>query len=122
MQKHILFIKTRFEMHFIEKRHLFIRFTDNLYMFEVPQILIAMKNNYSNSSSSDIFCSIFGHNYVKTKDLNANEDELVCKTCQKKFVQKVEDDLVSSPKHEELHSLLTYLITKRKPAANSALY
>lgn len=80
-----------------------------------------MKNNYSNSSSSDIFCSIFGHNYVKTKDLNIGEDELTCKTCHEKFVQKTEDDFFSSPKHEELHSLLTYLITKRKPTPNNAL-
>lgn len=53
---------------------------------------------------------MFGHNFYKSKNINASSDELTCKSCQYKTTSSIENDVSElSQSCKEVPSLLIQL-------------
>lgn len=56
--------------------------------------------------ASELFCSVFGHNYILS---DRKEDHFTCKCCKKEFTMNEFGELIDlSPRHQEIKSLLKY--------------
>ena len=65
--------------------------------------------------TSEVFCSVFGHNYKIHKRLSRCVDEYECKSCKQIFTLDEKGDFISlSPKYREIHKIIEYINKKRR--------
>ncbi|WP_158655230.1 hypothetical protein [Flavivirga eckloniae] len=59
------------------------------------------------------FCSIFGHNYIHVDKINDETSELICKSCQDRFILTNNGNIINLSVYKEMHDFPDYL-RKRK--------
>ena len=85
----------------------------------LPNLMNRMDARSKENMASELFCSVFGHNYVLTPQLN---DYYTCKCCNKEFKMNEEGELVVlSPKQKEINSLLILLSTKKRKSKRTTV-
>ena len=72
----------------------------------------------NNSINADLYCSLFGHNFVLKSDLTSINDIHVCKTCKEDFILEDFDALSGSPKTTEYISLFRSLLQRTRLSKN----
>ena len=73
-----------------------------------------MANPPNNSINANLFCSLFGHNFVLKSDIISSKEIHVCKTCKKDFVLEDIDALSGLPKKTEYISLFRALLQRTR--------
>ncbi|ALJ05767.1 hypothetical protein APS56_11805 [Pseudalgibacter alginicilyticus] len=59
---------------------------------------------------NNVFCSTFGHNYFKVKNVNSETSEIVCKCCGNKFLSTSQGDVLQiSFGNNDIETLIDYL-------------
>lgn len=66
------------------------------------------------STSSDIFCAAFGHNYVR------QGSKLTCKVCHQSTSKTTIENLSGAPKNNEVMTFLRFLLTKTSTLTKTA--
>ncbi|MDO5978529.1 hypothetical protein [Flavivirga spongiicola] len=59
------------------------------------------------------FCSIFGHNYLHVAKINNETSELICKSCQNRFISTNNGHIINLSVYKEMDDFHSYL-KKRK--------
>ena len=67
-----------------------------------------MANSPNNGINAELFCSLFGHNFVLKKDIH------VCKTCKEEFILEDVDALSGLPKTTEYISLYRLFLQRTR--------
>lgn len=71
-----------------------------------------MKPAENSCQTKDLFCSVYGHNYIIDNRLTKNRYK--CKCCDKSFIMSDNGDLVNEkPNFREVLSLLKFINKKR---------
>ena len=73
-----------------------------------------MAYSTNDSINADLFCSLFGHNFVLKSDFTSIKDIHVCKTCKEEFILEDFDAISGSPKTTEYISLFRSLIQRAR--------
>jgi len=71
-----------------------------------------MANSPNNGINAELFCSLFGHNFVLKKDIH------VCKTCKEEFILEDVDALSGLPKTTEYISLFRLFLQHTRLSKN----
>ena len=72
----------------------------------------------NDSINADLFCSLFGHNFVLKSDFTSKKDIHICKTCKEEFILEDLDALSGSPKKTEYISLFRSLLQHTRLSKN----
>ena len=59
------------------------------------------------------FCSIFGHNYSHLAKINNETSELICKSCQNRFISTNNGHIINLSVHKEMNTFSNYLKKRR---------
>ena len=68
----------------------------------------------NDSINADLFCSLFGHNFVLKSDFTSKKDIHVCKTCKEEFILEDVDALSGLPKTTEYISLYRLFLQRTR--------
>ena len=72
------------------------------------------KNNDA-PQASNMFCAVFGHNFMLSRNYSTQKDELICKSCSKKSISVDHaTEINAKPKFREAHLLLERLHKKKR--------
>lgn len=73
-----------------------------------------MVNSPNNSPDANLFCSLFGHNYILKAKSSSHSEIFKCKTCNKEFEPDCIEDISGTPKTSEGISLFRTFLTRYK--------
>lgn len=90
-----------------------IVYSIKIMLYLSPQIsCLTVKK--TETSSMDIFCAAFGHNYVR------QGSKLTCKACCQSTSETTIKNISGAPKNNEVMTLLRYLLTKTSTITKTA--
>lgn len=87
-----------------------------------------MKNNFTNSASNKLYCSVFGHQYEVSKKVTLHVKEYTCKCCKRQLTTNSNGNLIElTPKYQEINSILEDIYVRRmsrlkKKTVSSSIY
>ncbi|TGV01967.1 hypothetical protein [Flavivirga rizhaonensis] len=61
----------------------------------------------------DRFCSIFGHNYLHVDKINKETSELICKSCNNRFISTNSGNIINLSVYKEMSHFPNYLKRRR---------
>ncbi len=71
------------------------------------------------SLTNELSCSVFGHNFYRSKPLSQNKAELICSCCHTKVSTDSNGDFEELPSsNTEIHKALRQLFLLRKQVSN----
>ena len=71
--------------------------------------------NHDATPASNMFCAVFGHNFMLSRNYTTQKDELICKSCSKKSISVDHaTEINAKPKFREAHLLLERLHKKKR--------
>lgn len=83
---------------------------------------MAKKNSPRKLSLSKIYCSIFGHNYVVSKNVTDHIKEYSCSHCGQQATINSKGDLeLMTPKRKEINKHLAFVHKKKLAKTNGQL-
>jgi hypothetical protein len=77
-----------------------------------------MANSSNNGINAELFCSLFGHNFVLKPDFISLKDIHVCKTCKEEFILEDIDAFSGLPKTTEYISLFRLFLQHTRLSKN----
>lgn len=98
---------------FHRKKMYFIVYSRKIILYLNPQIsCLTVKK--TETTSSDIFCAAFGHNYVR------QGSKLTCKACNQITSENTIENISGAPKNNEVMTFLRFLLTKTSTLTKTA--
>ena len=71
--------------------------------------------NNDATQASNMFCAVFGHNFMMSRNYTTQKDELICKSCKKTSISVDHaTEINTKPKFREAHLLLERLHKKKR--------
>ncbi|WP_303318938.1 hypothetical protein Q4Q34_05670 [Flavivirga abyssicola] len=61
----------------------------------------------------DRFCSIFGHNYLHVDRINNETSELICKSCNNRFISTNNGNIINLSVYKDMSKFPNYLKRRR---------